>query len=195
MKQPADIKGLGPGVYYAREDYASSFVRLLIIVIDLAIIIALGVVLYFACKEIITDKDDAADWFFWSWFGLTYVYLVFIESSPQGTFGFLLTGMKIVSLNGERPSFLRMTFRLMMWLLGPFHPAIDFLWLSGDPDRQTLRDKFAGTYVVRKNAVPCGKGIVGLRRYFLFGFVVLCREVQRRQANTHDLGESPPAKK
>ena len=63
----------------------------------------------------------------------------FVESSSIGTLGFLLAGMKIVNLKGERPSFVRMTFRLLLWVLGPFHPMIDLLWLSGDRDRQTPR--------------------------------------------------------
>ena len=107
---------------------------------------------------------------------------MFVEPSSIGTLGFILTGVKVVNLKGERPSFVRMSFRLFLWVLGPFHPVIDLLWLTGDPDRQTLRDKLAGTYVVRKDAVPCGQGTVRLAHYFLFGLSILFPEVQKRRS-------------
>jgi hypothetical protein len=41
----------------------------------------------------------------------------------------------------------------MFLFLGPFNYVADLIWLSGDPQRQALRDKFTQTYVVRKKAV------------------------------------------
>jgi uncharacterized RDD family membrane protein YckC len=185
MNRSSDSKGLGRGVYYARAAYAGVLTRFLIMVIDLAAILAAGVALYLASRAsyaLAPENDDMMTVFLGSWSLVTYVYLVFVESSSIGTLGFLLAGMKIVNLKGERPSFVRMTFRLLLWVLGPFHPLIDLLWLSGDRDRQTLRDKFAGTYVVRKAAVPCGEGAIRSVHYFLFGFSILFLEVERPRA-------------
>jgi uncharacterized RDD family membrane protein YckC len=182
MNRSADSKGLGRGVYYARAAYAGLLTRFLIIVVDFAAILAVGVALYLASYALVPGYDDMMTAFLGSWFIVTYVYLVFVESSSSGTLGFLLAGVKIVNLKGERPSFVRMTFRVLLWVLGPFHPLVDLLWLSGDRDRQTLRDKFAGTYVVRKEAVPCGEGVVRSVHYFLFGFSILFLEVERPRA-------------
>jgi uncharacterized RDD family membrane protein YckC len=180
MNRLSDTKGLGPGVYYHPEAYAGLLLRFLIVVVDLGVIFVAGVLIHAACFELIAVDSEASVWFLASWVATTCVYLVFVESSSAGTLGFLLTGMKIVNLKGDRPSFLRMAFRLLLWCFGPIHPVIDLLWLSGDPDRQTLRDKLAGTYVVRKTAIPCGDGVVRLRQYFLFGLAILFPEVQRR---------------
>jgi uncharacterized RDD family membrane protein YckC len=182
MNRRANSEGLGPGVYYARDDYAGLLARFVIVAVDLGVIIVLGVMQFKVCEMLAQDEKVFALGFLGSWATTTVVYLVFIEASSLRTLGFNLTGMKIVNLRGERPSFWRMGFRQMLWVLGPFHPVVDLLWLSGDPNRQTLRDKLAGTYVVRVRAVPCGHGIVRLRHYFLLGLSVLFPEVQRMGA-------------
>jgi hypothetical protein len=46
---------------------------------------------------------------------------------------------------------------------------VDFYWLTGDDHQQTLRDKFAGTLVVRKDAVPAGEGPIRLNRNHFLG--------------------------
>src|SRR5207249_2120250 len=116
------------------------------------------------------------------WIGFCYAYLVFLEASPIGTLGFLLTGVKIVTLKGERPSFLRMTFRLLLWFLGPFNVLVDLWWLTGDDCKQTLRDKCAGTIVIRKTAVPAGHGEITLKRYQLLAHSFVFYEVRKPEA-------------
>jgi uncharacterized RDD family membrane protein YckC len=179
MDHSSESGGMGVGVYYAREEYAGLFQRFLIIAIDIGALLVFGAVLYAIWYSVEAWIDDWPTWFLCSWLVIVYVYLVFVESSSLGTLGFLLTNVKIVNLKGERPSVLRMSLRLLLWLLGPFNPVIDLLWLTGDRDRQTLRDKLAGTYVVKKDAVPLGKGKVKLTHYFLFGFSILFLEVQK----------------
>ena len=181
MKGQSKSEGLGPGVYYAREAYATLLTRCIIVAVDFGVVLFGGAILQAACYEFTPQGHDPARWFLGSWVATAYVYLVFIEASSIGTLGMILTGMKIVNLNGERPSFLRMTFRLLLWGIGPFHPVIDFVWLSNDADRQTLRDKLAGTYVVRRDAIPRGIGVVRLRQYFLLGLAILFPEVRREE--------------
>ena len=55
----------------------------------------------------------------------------------------------------------------------------DAFWLTGDQNRQALRDKFASTYVVRQNAVPAGLGRVRYRNYTFWGMTFIFREVER----------------
>jgi uncharacterized RDD family membrane protein YckC len=179
MNRSSDSEGLGHGVFYERDAYADLLKRFAIIAIDLGVIIAVGAALFVFFIVLVENDDDAYVAFLWSWFLVIYAYLVFAEASNIGTLGFLVTGMKIVNLKGERPSFVRMTFRLLLWALGPFHPIIDLLFLSDDPNRQTLRDKLAGTYVVKKEAVPCGEGKVRLAQFFVLGFNILVPEVHR----------------
>jgi hypothetical protein len=59
----------------------------------------------------------------------------------------------------------------MNWLL-------DLFWLSGDPHRQALRDKFAQTYVVKRTAIPVGAGKLVFRFYEIFGCNFIFREVE-----------------
>ena len=170
---------LGDGVYYEREAYAGLLRRFAILLVDLATLFAIGLFLGVLWFGVFAEFGDPGSGFLWSWIGLGYVYLVFLEASPIGTLGFFLAGVKIVNLKGERPSFLRMTLRLLMWFLGPFNPLIDLIWLGGDDDRQTLRDKFAGTYVVKKGALPAGHGPVGVAYYNLLGFTIAFPEVKK----------------
>jgi uncharacterized RDD family membrane protein YckC len=167
---------MGPGVYYAPEAYAGFLKRLLIVAVDLSVIFFVWAIVYILWYGGGPDPEYLGIWFVGLCFTVAYIYLVFVESSSIGTLGFLLTKVKIVNLRGERPSGWRVSFRLFLWVLGPFHPVIDLLWLTGDRDRQTLRDKLAGTYVVRKDALPCGQGTVRLSQYFLFGLSILFPE-------------------
>jgi len=61
--------------------------------------------------------------------------------------------------------------------LGPLNYLVDLVWLSGDPHRQAIRDKVAGTYVVRRKAVPIGAGKVIRHQYSMLGCNFLCREI------------------
>jgi uncharacterized RDD family membrane protein YckC len=176
MKNIAKVDDLGEGVLFAPEACAGLLTRLLILIIDLSVLLVCGVVLETICYELLPTAGEAL---FWSWLALCYIYLVVVEAS-FGTLGFLITGVKIVNLNGEKPSVLRMTGRLGLWIVGPFNFFIDFFWLTNDRHKQTLRDKLAGTYVVKKGAVPCGKGRVRAVHYFLFGLSILFPEVREQ---------------
>jgi hypothetical protein len=75
-----------------------------------------------------------------------------------------------------------MTFRLFLWLFGPFNGFYDLLWMAGDECRQSLRDKVSGTYVIKKNAVALGMGPIRLVNLFCFGLNLACLEVKRPPA-------------
>ncbi len=171
--------GLGEGVYFAREAYAGLLRRFLIIAIDVGVLVLAGFLLGVVWFALLPARVNPSAGFGWSWLAVTYVYLTIIEASQLGTLGFLLTGVKIVNLKGERPSIVRMTFRLCLCVFGPFNAFVDLLWLGGDDQRQTLRDKLAGTYVVKKQAVPAGQGVVGLAYYYLLGYALMVPEVKK----------------
>ena len=87
--------------------------------------------------------------------------------------------VEIVDLKGGRPSWLTMTNRFISLVLGPVHLIMDLLWLIGEQEKQTLRDKIAGTYVIRKNAQPIGTGTLTVVIYHILGFALSFRELRR----------------
>jgi hypothetical protein len=49
--------------------------------------------------------------------------------------------------------------------------------------RQTLRDKLAGTYVIKANAKPAGKGTLVFERYNLLGLSLIFQEIKEEKEN------------
>jgi len=70
-----------------------------------------------------------------------------------------------------------MTFRFFLLAIGPFELITDLIWLAGDEAKQTLRDKFVGTYVVRKTAKPIGEGKIIRTRLCVLGWNLEYSEV------------------
>jgi uncharacterized RDD family membrane protein YckC len=129
------------GVFFAPQDCASLSARIYADIIDF-VVIWLAWIIGLPLLAAVTGDVYYESIFFW-WLLFAYLYLTMLKVSPVRTLGFRLTGVKVLTLRGERPSILRMSFRLLLWLLGPFNWFYDLLWLSGDECRQTLRDKIA----------------------------------------------------
>ncbi len=176
---PREVSSLGEGVYFSADDYAGFGRRLFILLVDLAVLVFAAVALETMWSRLARREEHYILGFLCSWLVFSYLYLAVLEPSRFRTLGFALAGVKIVNLRGERPSILRMTFRLMIWLLGPFNPLIDLIWLAGDDHKQTLRDKFAGTYVVKKDAVPAGHGSIRVATYYFLSFALWFPEVKK----------------
>jgi uncharacterized RDD family membrane protein YckC len=164
------------GVYYEREDYASVWRRLLIDAVDIPLALAISIVLLAA---VASEFDDTPGLLFAllaiTWFG----YFVVLKGSRYRTLGYIVAKARIVNLAGERPGVFSLILRLLFVVGGPLNSLIDLLWLTGDPHRQALRDKFASTYVIRQAAVPVGTGMVRVRTYMFWGMTFLFREVTR----------------
>ena len=156
------MSGGDNGVYYNRNDYAPLLRRLLVACVDL-----IGLCLFaYLLSNVWSLWAEAPDiktisefgWlsaaiispgFFWVVTVTAYFYLVVAKRSRLRTIGYRLFGLKVVDLNGKTPSLLKMSFRFILLVFGPFHLLIDLFWLGGDDNKQTLRDKFAGTYVIK----------------------------------------------
>jgi uncharacterized RDD family membrane protein YckC len=91
-------------------------------------------------------------------FVIALMYFVILKRTSVGTLGYFLASARIVDLDGNRPSISRMTYRFLLSAFGPLSIVYDCLWLCNDQNKQTLRDKLAGTYVVDINAKPAGHG-------------------------------------
>jgi hypothetical protein len=60
----------------------------------------------------------------------------------------------------------------------PFNILIDLLWIGNDARRQALRDKFAGTYVIRRGAEPIARGPIRYEYYTILGNNFIFAEVR-----------------
>lgn len=178
-------------IYYNSSDYASLFKRISVILIDLFIIGMIGYVL----SLVWTFGNDPPDFelisefgwlsaalfspaYFWTLTLIAYFYLAIFKRSSVGTIGYRILKLKIIDAKGYPPSLLRMSWRFLLLVFGPLNLLIDILWLSGDNYKQTLRDKMAGTYVVRSDAKPAGNGTIVFERYNLLGMSMIFPEIK-----------------
>jgi uncharacterized RDD family membrane protein YckC len=180
-----------PVIYYRRNDYASLSKRISAILVDLFVIGLLGYILSIAWTSWIEKPDfdliSEFGWlsaaifspsYFWTLTISTYIYLAIIKKSQLRTVSYRILNLKIIDAKGNPPSLLRMSWRFFLLVFGPLNLLIDFLWLGGDNYKQTLRDKLAGTYVIRSDAKPEGKGTLTYERYNLLGMSMIFAEIK-----------------
>jgi uncharacterized RDD family membrane protein YckC len=161
------------GVYFRKQDYAGVWRRLLTDTVDSATAIGLC-----AVASIPVWNVGSKDVLFAIWAAVFFSYFVLLKRSRFRTVGYRITGVRIVGFDGERPGLWPLTLRLIFMVLGPLNYFMDILWVSSDPHKQALRDKFAHTYVVRKDAAPAGTGKLIFRYYHIFGYNYLFREIE-----------------
>ena len=169
---------LGVGVYFAPDDYVGIMRRIAILLIDLAVLIIVYVLFAVLLIPIVGNRNGSMGLLY---FGVVWAYLTMLKSSRIRTVGYRLMGARIINLRGGRPSMFRMTFRLLLWALGPFNLLFDLLWSSVDDDRQSLRDRIAGTCVVNTQAEPIGTAEIQLKYYYAFGLALMYSRVMRPQ--------------
>ncbi|MEZ6062383.1 MAG: RDD family protein [Planctomycetaceae bacterium] len=158
---------LGEGAYFRREDYVGLARRMAILAVDLMVLI----VLFFVIGIVVLSVTDISDEQFSLLFGvISWLYLSVLKASRIRTVGYWLLDARIVNLKGETPSVFRMTFRFLLCLFGPFSFIFDLLWVSTDDHKQTLRDRFSGTCVIRRHAEPAGRAAIRLVSYNALGF-------------------------
>ncbi len=184
------VHNLGDGVYFARRDYAGFLRRLVIIMVDLLVIFMVGFVIQMTWQLARPEVEGPIPSLLW--FGFADLYITTLRGTRLRTIGYILAGVRIVNLKGERPSFFWMNLRLFLWVLGPINPIVDLVWFWGDEDRQMLRDRLAGTYVIRRGAVPVGGGPIRPITLFVLGFAFVYPEVMKNvPAETQDAADRP----
>jgi uncharacterized RDD family membrane protein YckC len=178
----------GKAVYFDPKDYAGPIRRITILGIDLVALIAIA---FGAAYGVVVWRPTLAEESIGKVLLLMllagYVYLTFVQRSRVGTLGYLLTGVRIVDVEGRRPSLLQMTVRLIPMLPVPWSLLFDLGWMLDDPRRQTLRDKWAGTFVIRRRARPLGRTTVTYKRVYFSGLQFIIPEIGR-----HDTSTEPP---
>jgi uncharacterized RDD family membrane protein YckC len=161
------------GVYFQRSDYAGFWRRLMIDSVDL-IVIGVVCLTSFAVVWMLSPSPGLI---LASWGAAFFSYFVLLKRSSLGTVGYRVVGVRIVGQDGGKPGISSLTLRMLFGVLGPLN-WLDLVWLSGDTHRQALRDKLAGTYVVRKDARPAGTGKIVYRHYEILFYNFLFREVE-----------------
>jgi len=164
---------LGDADFYDPKDYVGIGKRLIVMLIDSMVIVAMGIMLWTPFLVLILTQVlqvDASGIFWMLLLLATWIYLAPIKRSDFGTIGYRLMGIKLVSAKGGRPSLINMTIRMVMWMFGPFNLVLDLLWLGADTENQSLRDCYLSTYLVTRNAKPVGRAPLHLTRYNAMGF-------------------------
>ena len=160
------------GVYFRRDDYASFWRRLAADAVD-STVVAMLCLLTFAGLWDVAPKAVLPVCAL-----IFFCYFVLLKRSSKGTLGYILGGLRITGIDGQRAGLVQLTIRLIFMVLGPVNYLLDLAWLSSDDHRQALRDKFADTYVVLRGAVPVGSGRLIHRYYDILGYNFLFREVE-----------------
>lgn len=171
---------LPEGFYYAREDYAGLLKRFAILFIDSVVILFVSLIFIVLFSGIFNLADDPTPVILFLLL-ISYIYLTLMKRT-WGTVGYWITGVQIVDLEGEEPSMWDMTIRYLLLVLGPINLLFDLFWLCSDENKQTLRDKIAATYVIKRNAMPLGYGQQKFTPYFIGGYSFSFKEVKRSTA-------------
>lgn len=177
---------LGDGVYYRRDDYASFLRRLTANLIDVVVLyfamVVLAVVLdyFYYNLGVISLSYGAFTCFIFAVICLVpWGYLTICKASSLRTLGYRVAGLKIVTLAGQSVPWYQMSFRLFLWMFGPFSMFLDSVWVFTDEARQSCRDCYCGTLVVRNRAVPQGTAPIILTLYNVLGMTLIYKRTKR----------------
>ncbi len=188
------ISQAGPAVY-RREDYVGAFRHLVILAVDFLVILLLVFPLSLLPAVFLHSLSAEFDsYYIIVPLVLVWLYLAVLKPSRIRSPGYWVTGARIVTINGGKPSPFCMTLRLASTLLWLFAAPISFffidiLWTTVDDERQMLRDLFSGTRLIRINAKPIARGRIVYSFYTAFGLTLLYLSV--RKLSSADL--DPPA--
>jgi uncharacterized RDD family membrane protein YckC len=166
---------LGDADYYDETQYAGFGSRLLVIAVDSLVLLMAGMAIWIPFEFLLISgvlENDPSGPLWLIYLVGVWIYLAPIKRSDFGTVGFRLLGLTLVSAKGGKPSLLNMTMRMMIWMFGPFNLLLDLLWLGADAERQSLRDCYLGTYLVKRDSVPIGRAPVHLTHYNAMGFTL-----------------------
>lgn len=93
---------------------------------------------------------------FGAWFAACMLYYVAIRHLRGGTFGYRIVGIRLVDRSGNSPSLARLAGRFFLASMATFPLGASYLRCLSDPRRQSFHDRWSGTWMVRKRAVPAG---------------------------------------
>jgi uncharacterized RDD family membrane protein YckC len=167
----------GVGVKFEDADYLGVFARLILLVVDLVLVSIICGTGFFIDRWLMDSSQAYYQYYsLYSALFLSYLYLTAAKTSKTGTLGQIITRSKILTIHGDKPSQLRITFRLFFWVIGPFNSLSDLAFLTIIKEKRTLRDCYCGTIVIRKNAEPIEENIpVRFTRIYALGLNIMYR--------------------
>jgi uncharacterized RDD family membrane protein YckC len=161
---------------YRVEDYAGLLRRVGATAVDLCVLVLVWgtvTVMLHVSGVIEFGRPDVPVAYHAAMLVFAFLYLTWLKKSAVRTPGYWVTGLRIVDLKGQPPSMFLMSLRQAWWALGPVNPLVDLFFMSGDDCRQTLRDKLVGTYVIKKDAQPVGRGRRTIGRIGFMGMMIM----------------------
>lgn len=170
------------GVYYATSDYIDVWRRFGIDLVDVVVAGTVSLAFSAVLLLLLSNRDQLGFGLLVVWSSVWFGYFVLLKRSRLRTVGYILAGARIINLQGDTPSVASLFIRMLFAALGPLNLLFDLFWIPSDPCRQALRDKFAHTYVIRRNASPAGNGRITYGQYTVLGASYLFQEVQRSQS-------------
>jgi len=170
------------GVYYAFSDYIGVWRRLAIDLVDVFVACVTSVALSAVLLLFTSNDDQLAFGLLVVWLAVWFGYFILLKRSRFRTVGYILARARIVNLQGHTPSVASLLIRMVFAVLGPLNLLFDLFWIPSDSCRQALRDKFAHTYVIRRDATPAGTGRIVYGQYTLLGASYLFQEVRPSQS-------------
>jgi uncharacterized RDD family membrane protein YckC len=181
MTSPSISQPKETGVFYSLSDLAGVGRRSVVLVVDLGIVFAVcGLIVTLGSDAGVPQRIANVGAFVVAW-----AYLAGLKAGPAGTLGYRLARVQLVTLQGQPVGLGRSTCRFLFLFGGPLNFVFDLLWLTTDPNRQTLRDKLSGTYVIRRGAAAQGSGAITYSTYFIATMSFLLAEVIRRDEGHH----------
>jgi uncharacterized RDD family membrane protein YckC len=163
-------------VLYRKQDYPGLIVRLLIDIVDISAVFLVAMVSFVTVFAGVVEDDV---FFGRLIFVLGLVYLGPWKATRYGTLGYLLFRVKIVNAQGARISFWQASGRAFLMFFGPLNYLFDLFWLYGETPRQALRDKLAGTYLIKRHAQVEAQGKTVLKVLHVMGYRMQVEEIQR----------------
>jgi uncharacterized RDD family membrane protein YckC len=165
------------GVFYPVEAYAGFWLRLMIELIDTFVVSGLCIGLSLVLVGILQTAESLLNALLIGWILIWFCYFVLLKHSKLSTIGYRIGNVKIVTLQGNNPSIYSLSLRLIFSVIGPFNILLDLSWITSDPHRQSLRDKVAHTYVIKRDAHVAGRGKIIFRTYSVLGWNLVLQEV------------------
>jgi uncharacterized RDD family membrane protein YckC len=166
------------GVYYQDSDYIGVWRRFVIDFVDVFVAFSVSAALSAILLYFVRSDERLGLAVLTTWVAVWFAYFVLLKRSRFRTLGYVLAVARIVNLQGQTPSVASLVLRLLFAAMGPLNVLTDLFWIPSDPCRQALRDKFAHTYVIRRDASPAGTGPIRYTPYTILGGSFLFCEVK-----------------
>lgn len=172
------------GALYERKDYLGFGKRVGILLIDIIVFVLLAAILMVLTSLItiiigIHPYDSLGDQIALLVIMIAaFIYFPVLKATRIGTVGYRLFKARLVNLKGEKASLGKSTIRFLFVFIGPFNFLFDLIWLGGNKHRQTFRDLFVGTYVIRRDAEPVSRGRITYPTYDIASWNFTCSEIE-----------------